>query len=63
MSPFHIACQKGNLEIVKTFLKIEDLQIDQPGNLVFFFSFFLFEISLIILKSTFVKQKEKDSFV
>ena len=40
MSPWHVACQKGNLEIVKIFLKIEDLQIDQQGNQVF--SFFLF---------------------
>ena len=39
MSPFHVACQKGNLEIVKTFLKIEDLQIDQPGKWVAFFLF------------------------
>ena len=48
MSPWHVACQKGNLEIVKTFLKIEDLQIDQQGNGVSFFSFLLFEISLMI---------------
>ena len=61
MSPWHVACQKGNLEIVKIFLKIQDLQIDQQGNEVF--SFLLFEISLMILKSTFVKQKGKDSFV
>ena len=38
MSPWHVACQKGSLEIVKSFLKIEDLQIDQQGNQVFLFS-------------------------
>ena len=61
MSPWHVACRKGNLEIVKTFLKIEDLQINQQGKEVF--SFFLFSLVWDIfddlLKSIFVKKKRE----